>query len=434
MNIKWKSFSALTKDELYALLNLRQQVFVVEQDCPFIDADFKDQDCDHLLAYQDNELVGYLRVVKPGKQYHGPEIGRVLTAEKIRREGAGKILTQEAIEFCATKYAGQEISISAQHRLQDFYRDFGFIVQGEVYLEDDIDHIKMTLTPKKQMSNRFLQWRFEIHPLLILGGIISIAIIGSSFIQKVDLTQLNWVAKIDERAISKEKYETYLESIAQSRKTGLIESDPENILERMIDEELLIQRGIDLGMIENNPEIRSMIIQKMISSIVAETDNLRISTKDLKAFYSANQDLFTPSPKLHLIKLSFASDQRASGITAKDFLADGDLAAAKSLASIEVISLPNTLLPAMKVREYIGPYLTQVALGLQEGEVSDLIELDDQFHLLVPVQKMIQGAPEFNDIYQEVESEYIRFKGEEMLDEYLEDLRNWYDVVKANDL
>ncbi|MDC0485093.1 MAG: GNAT family N-acetyltransferase [SAR86 cluster bacterium] len=434
MNIKWKSFSALTKDELYALLNLRQQVFVVEQDCPFIDADFKDQDCDHLLAYQDNELVGYLRVVKPGKQYHGPEIGRVLTAEKIRREGAGKILTQEAIEFCATKYAGQEISISAQHRLQDFYRDFGFIVQGEVYLEDDIDHIKMTLTPKKQMSNRFLQWRFEIHPLLILGGIISIAIIGSSFIQKVDLTQLNWVAKIDERAISKEKYETYLESIAQSRKTGLIESDPENILERMIDEELLIQRGIDLGMIENNPEIRSMIIQKMISSIVAETDNLRISTKDLKAFYSANQDLFTPSPKLHLIKLSFASDQRASGITAKDFLADGDLAAAKSLASIEVISLPNTLLPAMKVREYIGPYLTQVALGLQEGEVSDLIELDDQFHLLVPVQKVIQGAPEFNDIYQEVESEYIRFKGEEMLDEYLEDLRNWYDVVKANDL
>ena len=128
------------------------------------------------------------------------------------------------------------------------------------------------------------------------------------------------------------------------------------------------------------------------------------------------------------------ADQRASGITAKDFLADGDLAAAKSLASIEVISLPNTLLPAMKVREYIGPYLTQVALGLQEGEVSDLIELDDQFHLLVPVQKVIQGAPEFNDIYQEVESEYIRFKGEEMLDEYLEDLRNWYDVVKANDL
>lgn len=434
MKIKWKSFSALTKDELYGVLNLRQQVFVVEQDCPFIDADFKDQDCDHLLAHQDDQLVGYLRVVKPGKQYEGPEIGRVLTAEKIRREGAGKILTKEAIEFCAAKYPGQEVSISAQHRLLNFYQNFGFIDQGEVYLEDDIDHIKMTLTPAKLTTKNFFQWKSDIHPLLILGGIISVAIIGSSFIEKVDLTQLNWVAKIDERAISKEKYETYLTSIAQSRKAGLMESDPENILERMIDEELLIQRGIDLGMIENDAEIRSTIIQKMIGSIIAEADDLRISKKDLEKFYSANQDLFTPSPKLQLIRLSFDGDQKTSGLQARDFLANGDLVAAKSLAAIEVISLPNALLPAMKVREYIGPYLTQVALGLQEGEVSELIELDGRFHLLVPLQKIIQSAPLFDDVYQEVESEFIRFKGEEMLDEYLDDLRNWYDVVKADDL
>ena len=173
MEIKWKSYSALTKDELYALLNLRQQVFVVEQDCPFIDADFKDQDCDHLLAYQNNELVGYLRVAKPGKRYEGPEIGRVLTAEKIRREGAGKILTQEAIEFCASKYANYEIGLSAQYRLLNFYQGFGFVPQGEVYLEDDIEHIKMTLTPTSNHKN-FFRWRLGIHPLLILGGVISI--------------------------------------------------------------------------------------------------------------------------------------------------------------------------------------------------------------------------------------------------------------------
>ena len=433
MEIKWKSYSALTKDELYALLNLRQQVFVVEQDCPFIDADFKDQDCDHLLAYQNNELVGYLRVAKPGKRYEGPEIGRVLTAEKIRREGAGKILTQEAIEFCASKYSNYEIGLSAQYRLLNFYQGFGFVPQGEVYLEDDIEHIKMTLTPTSNHKNYF-QWRLGIHPLLILGGVISIGIIGSSFVKEIDVSQLNWVAKIDERAISKEKYEIYLESIAQSRKTGLIDSDPDNILERMIDEELLIQRGIDLGMIENDTEIRSTIIQKMIGSIIAETDGLRISRKDLELFYSANQDLFTPSPKLHLIKLSFDGNKRDSGAEARDLLVAGNLAAAKSLAENEVISLPNVLLPAMKVREYIGPFLTQAALGLEEGEVSELIELDRKFHLLVSVQKMISNAPQFDDVYQEVESEYIRFKGEEMLDEYLGDLRNWYDVVKANDL
>ena len=163
METKWKSFSALTKDELYSLLNLRQQVFVVEQDCPFIDADFKDQDCDHLLAYQNNELVGYLRVAKPGKRYEGPEIGRVLTAKKIRRQGAGKVLTKEAIEFCTSKYPNQEIGLSAQYRLTNFYESFGFASQGEVYLEDDIEHIKMTLIPQR-ISKIFFSGGFQFTP------------------------------------------------------------------------------------------------------------------------------------------------------------------------------------------------------------------------------------------------------------------------------
>ena len=124
MKLKWKSFSTLTKQELYELLNLRQQVFIVEQDCPFIDADFKDQDCDHLLAYQNTELVGYLRVSMPGKRYEGPEIGRVLTKQSIRREGVGKILTTEAIDFCARKYPNYNIGISAQYRLLNFYQDY----------------------------------------------------------------------------------------------------------------------------------------------------------------------------------------------------------------------------------------------------------------------------------------------------------------------
>ena len=433
MKLKWKSFSTLTKQELYELLNLRQQVFVVEQDCPFIDADFKDQDCDHLLAYQNTELVGYLRVSMPGKRYEGPEIGRVLTKQTVRREGVGKILTTEAIDFCARKYPNYDISISAQHRLLNFYQDFGFASIGEIYLEDDIDHIKMTVSPIPK-TKRLFRWKFDIHPLILLGGIISVLIIGSSFIKVVDISQLNWVAKIDERVISKEKYEAYLESIAQSRKTGLIDSDPENILERMIDEELLIQRGIDLGMIENDSEIRSIIIQKMISSIISDTDDLKISQTDLKDFYSLNQDLFMPSPKLQLIKLSFDRKNKDYGIQARDFLIAGNFADAKSLAKNEVITLPNVLLPAMKIREYIGPSLTQTALGLEEGEVSELIELNERFHILVPIRKVISSAPPFNDVYKEIESEYIRFKGEEMLDEYFDDLRNWYDVVKANEL
>ena len=214
----------------------------------------------------------------------------------------------------------------------------------------------------------------------------------------------------------------------------MIDSDPENILERMIDEELLIQRGIDLGMIENDSEIRSIIIQKMISSIISDVNDLTISQNDLENFYSLNEDLFIPSPKLHLIKLSFKSNNKELAIKARDILIAGDFAKAKSLAENEVITLPNTILPTMKIREYIGPALTQIALDLEEGEVSELIEFDDRVHILILIKKIISSAPPFGDVSKEVESEYIRYQGEQMLDEYLEDLRNWYDVVKANEL
>jgi hypothetical protein len=215
---------------------------------------------------------------------------------------------------------------------------------------------------------------------------------------------------------------------------GLVDSDPQNILERMIDEELLIQRAIDLGMLEHDSEIRSIIIQKMISSIIAETNNLRFSKQDLQEFFYENKGFFTPSPKLHLLKLSFSSINNDKAQLARDFLLAGNLLAAKELAEPEVIKLPNTLLPAIKVREYIGPFLTQEALKLEEGEVSDLINLDDQIHLLIVVGKLIQTAPTFDELYEEIESEFIRSKGEEMLDKYLSDLRNWYDVIKADEL
>ena len=434
MKIKWRSFSALSKQELYSIMHLRQQVFVVEQNCPFIDADFNDEHCDHMLGYQNNELVAYLRLIKPGIQYQGPSIGRVITIEKIRGQGIGKLITLEAMDFSARKYPEQEITLSAQYRLLSFYEDLGFVSQGEIYLEDDIDHIKMIITPPKVKGIKSLKRFITFHPLLILGFSLALGIVGFSFIKEVDLDQINWIAKIDERAISKAKYESYLSSIAESRKLGLVDSDPQNILERMIDEELLIQRAIDLGMLEHNSEIRSIIIQKMINSIIAETNDLRFSKQDLEEFFNENKGFFTPSPKLHLLKLSFSSTNKDKAQLARDFLLAGNPLGAKELAEPEVIKLPNTLLPAIKVREYIGPFLTQEALKLEEGEVSDLINLDDQIHLLIVVRKLIQTTPTFDELYEEIESEFIRSKGEEMLDEYLMDLRNWYDVIKADEL
>lgn len=143
----WKTFKELSLDELYAIIHLRQKVFIVEQDCPYMDADYTDQNAFHLLAYEDNELIGYLRAFKPGIKYDGSSLGRIVTEINSRGLGIGKEITKEGVNFLGKKYSDSEIIISAQHRLKSFYIDLGFISRGEVYLEDDIDHIQMYFIP-----------------------------------------------------------------------------------------------------------------------------------------------------------------------------------------------------------------------------------------------------------------------------------------------
>ena len=139
----WKEFNELSLDDLYSILNLRQKVFVLEQDCPYIDADYSDQDAFHLLGYKDNDLIAYLRAFKPGIKYEGSSLGRIVTEINSRDLGVGKKIIKEGVKFLKKEYPDNEIIISAQHRLEDFYIDLGFTSRGEVYLEDDIDHIQM---------------------------------------------------------------------------------------------------------------------------------------------------------------------------------------------------------------------------------------------------------------------------------------------------
>ena len=95
----WKEYKDLSSDELYAILHLRQKVFVLEQDCPYIDADYSDQDAFHLLAYKDNDLIGYLRAFKPGIKYEGSSLGRIVTEINSRGLGVGKMITIEGVNF-----------------------------------------------------------------------------------------------------------------------------------------------------------------------------------------------------------------------------------------------------------------------------------------------------------------------------------------------
>ncbi|HET9434877.1 MAG TPA: GNAT family N-acetyltransferase, partial [Chitinophagaceae bacterium] len=138
MNWIIKKFDALTPHELYAILQLRSEVFGVEQNCVYQDMDNKDQVCFHLMGWQETRLVAYTRLVPPGISYTEPSIGRVVTSRIVRGSGLGKTLVEKSIAEVLALYGKTPIKISAQFYLKKFYESFDFKQSGEIYDEDGI--------------------------------------------------------------------------------------------------------------------------------------------------------------------------------------------------------------------------------------------------------------------------------------------------------
>ena len=143
--INWevKKFTELDAGQLYAVLRLRTEVFVVEQNCVFQDMDNKDQQSYHLLGWDGEALVAYTRLVTPGVSYEEPSIGRVVTSPAARGSGLGRILMEKSIAEANKLFGSLPIRIGAQLYLRKFYESLGFQQSSEIYDEDGIDHIEM---------------------------------------------------------------------------------------------------------------------------------------------------------------------------------------------------------------------------------------------------------------------------------------------------
>lgn len=145
---RWCAFDALSVYELQAIYRGRLEVFAIEQGCVYQDVDGADAASFHLAAWaagRDDVPMAYARVVHPGVKYAEPSIGRVITTSAARGTGLGRELVRRAVQQCREAFPGQGIRISAQSRLERFYEGFGFVGQGEPYLEDGIPHTEMLL-------------------------------------------------------------------------------------------------------------------------------------------------------------------------------------------------------------------------------------------------------------------------------------------------
>lgn len=143
MNWLFKKFDELSPLELYSILQLRNEVFVVEQNCVFQDADNKDQLSYHLMGWKEDVLVAYTRIIPAGVAYAEASIGRVVTSPAIRKTGLGKELMQVSLEKIYQLFGNITVRIGAQLYLEKFYSSLGFQSTGKQYLEDGIPHVEM---------------------------------------------------------------------------------------------------------------------------------------------------------------------------------------------------------------------------------------------------------------------------------------------------
>lgn len=149
-NIVWqcKSFSDLSVMELHRLLSLRAAVFVVEQNCPYLDPDNKDENGFHVMGWNGNEMVACARILPAGISYKEVSMGRVATSASLRGSGIGKVLMSKTMDYIENIFGKVPVKISAQSYLQKFYEDFGFTrTLKEEYLEDAIPHVEMVYLP-----------------------------------------------------------------------------------------------------------------------------------------------------------------------------------------------------------------------------------------------------------------------------------------------
>jgi ElaA protein len=137
-----KSFHQLTPKELYDILRLRSEVFVVEQKCIFLDMDNKDQYCDHVMIYADR-LAATSRLVPPGVSYAEMSVGRIVSHPSMRGLGAGKLLMEASLRLLFERFGKGPVKIGAQYYLKKFYESYGFVQCSGIYDEDGIDHILM---------------------------------------------------------------------------------------------------------------------------------------------------------------------------------------------------------------------------------------------------------------------------------------------------
>ena len=272
--------------------------------------------------------------------------------------------------------------------------------------------------------------------ILGIGLIIGVLLASFAIVERNNITDQNWAAKIEDQLIPYERYQMQLEGLAKDKRSPLTNRDKEYVLERMIEEELLIKRAIDLGMLENNPMARGTIVQQMIKNIVTEGSRTEPQENDLIEFFQENIGFFTKANRLRVRQIYFSKDDFGDEVVEKATDAFIRLNKGENFEEVALsgsksaLKIPDTLMNLSKVREYIGPSLMREAQLLKPGYSSAPNKVSGGYKIIYLVDREDATQPEYSNIRSTVLSEFLKRRDDQSLRKYLDNLKNWYDVTR----
>jgi len=240
------------------------------------------------------------------------------------------------------------------------------------------------------------------------------------------------IARVNGRIIRTEDYQRVLSALAQDRRDGIDDTQRRLVIDRLIDEELLVERGLELGLADTDTKIRKDLTSAVIDAVVAAHDDVQPSDQELETFFDAQRDFFARPGLLRVRQVWCAAAtavdapaalERAQRAVTRLRAGDDFTAVRDALGNHELAAIPDTLLPPGKLADYLGPTPLRTALALAAGAVSEPVRSGSGYHVLQVVDRQAGSAPVLAEVKAQVLAEFRRRSADQALRAYLDDLR-----------
>ena len=264
---------------------------------------------------------------------------------------------------------------------------------------------------------------------LIVVFFVSLFISLNSVIFETNFQLDQAIARVGEKEISRQRFEEIIKVLDDQSNSELTLEKKNLIRERLIDEELLIQRAIELDLVRNDSLVKGNVIQTMFQYIINSNELVEPSEAELREYFSKEKNYFSSGRRYKLKNYTFRNLNDAE--TAINLLNQSDLESFLKLVETEsAIDLPNVFLTPQKIRDYLGPKVLDELPSLEKGGFSNIFEINEVPSIVICIDILLDNNPKFEEIAEQIRIKFIRDREDSLVKEYIENLRNFYEIEK----